>query len=384
MALADNDPSDAAPTFGVDSGLRLFNGDNLTDLGEELGLNPEDERWESVMDQFTVAELTQLTLHGYVKVGAIPSAGKESQRALDGPNQIGSFNAANCGTAFPNATVVAQTWSTSLAYDFGLALGAETRTLGLDGWYGPGVNLHRSPFGGRNYEYYSEDSVLTGKMAASAIKGAKNQGVYCFLKHLICYEQESMRDSIYTWLTEQALRQTYLKPFEICIKEGGANGVMTSYNRLGATWAGGHKDLIQGVLRDEWGFNGMVLTDYADHQNFMNGDQALRAGGDLWMDGWNNNGTYKFDTSSNTFKQQLRRAGKDVLFSCANARATQKNYDPSQDNVNVVIGKKGAPKTWWITTLVIADAVVGVGLLTWAGLLIVPGLLKKKKQTTSE
>ncbi len=381
MATADNDSSDVTPTFGANNNMKLFdNNGQPTELGLELGQDPEDERWEDVLDQLTESELRSATLHGYVQVAALNSVGKPRHRAVDGPNQIGSFNVDHAGTGFPNATVLAQTWSTQLAYSFGLALGAEARTLGFDGWYGPGVNIHRSPFGGRNYEYYSEDSLLSGLMAANAIKGAKNQGVFCFLKHLICYEQESMRDSIHTWLTEQSLREIYLKPFKLCIDEGGANGIMTSYNRLGAVWAGGSKALITGVLREEWGFTGMILTDYADHQKFMNGDQALRAGGDLWMDGYSNNGSYKFDTSSATFKQHLRRAGKDILFATLNAKYTADIYNPDDDDISVVIGKQGSPKTWWIGTIIAVDVVVVLGVAGWA----VAALLSRKKKATPQ
>ena len=375
MANASNRSADVAPTFGAKNGLKVYENKQVTDLGYKLGANYDDPEWEDVLDQLTESELKEMTLHGYVNTAALSSVGKEKHRNVDGPNQIGSFNLPDAGTGFPSATVVAQTWSTRLAYDFGLALGAESKTLGYDGWYGPGINIHRSPFGGRNYEYFSEDALLSGLMSAQEIKGAKNQGVYCFLKHFITYDQESMRDGLYVWLTEQTLREIYLKPFEIAIHQGGANGVMTSYGRLGATWAGGNIALINGILREEWGFHGMVLTDYADHQKFMNGDQQLRAGGDLWMDGYNNNGSYKFDTSSNTFKQHLRRAGHDVLFGWLNAELAAKNYDPSKDTISVVVGEKGAPKTGWITGLIIGDVVVALGIAAWVILIAI----KKEK-----
>ena len=371
MASADNNSEDEAPTFGANNGLKVFENNKVTELGYKLGADYDDEDWDDVLDQLTESELRELTLHGYVKTAALPSVGKEKHTNVDGPNQIGSFNVSSAGTAYPNATLVAQTWSTRLAYDFGLALGAESKSLGYDGWYGPGINIHRSPFGGRNYEYFSEDPVLSGVMSAAEIQGAKNQGVYCFLKHFVCYEQESMRDGISVWLTEQALREIYLRPFEIAIHQGGASGVMTSYGRVGATWAGGNKALIQGVLREEWGFHGMVLTDYADHQKFMNGDQQLRAGGDLWMDGYSNNGAYKFDTNSNTFKQHLRRAGHDVLYGWLNTELQARDYDPSTDKISVVVGEKGAPNTGWITGFIVGDVVIGIGLVAWVVLITI-------------
>ena len=383
MATADNDDSDENPTFGANNGLKVYENGKVTDLGLELGADPEHAQWDSILDQLTEAELRNLTLHGYIQTAALGSVGKERHRAVDGPNQIGSFNVATFGTGFPNATLVAQTWSTKLAYDLGLALGAEARTLNYEGWYGPGINIHRSPFGGRNYEYFSEDAYLTGIMASQEIKGAKNQGVYCFLKHLVCYEQESMRDGIYVWLTEQSLREIYLKPFKLAIQVGGANGIMTSYNRIGAVWAGGSKALITGVVREEWDFQGIVLTDYADHHKFMNGDQQLRAGGDIWMDGFNNNGQYQFGSAnnSNTFRLRLREAGKHVLYGWLNAAYTQSIYDPSEDEIQVVIGKKGAPVDWWVGALYGVDVAVGVIAVGLVALIIVPGIIKKNKKS---
>lgn len=377
MARSDIDTADPDVTMGAKNDLKVYDSSTkeLTELGERLGADFDDPEWEDLLDQLTENEMKNLTLHGYTKTSKVDSIGKPELRDVDGPNQIGSFNVSNAGTGFPNATVMAQTWSKELAYSFGLALGAETRTLGYSGWYGPGINIHRSPFGGRNYEYFSEDSYLTGVMAAEEIRGSRNQGVYCYLKHLICYEQESARDGIYVWLTEQALREIYLKPFRTTIFEGKANGIMTSYNRLGAVWAGGSKGLITGVLRDEWNFHGSVLTDYADHQDFMNGDQALRAGGDIWMDGYQNNGTYKMETTSNTFKNHLRRASKNIIYSWLNAIVANKNYDPENDKVSFVIGEAGEPNDWWVGTLIGVSSAIGVGLAVWAVLLFLP---KKK------
>jgi len=305
---------------GVDSGLRLYDKNGFTDLGLELGGNYNHEKWDAVLDQMSLTEMKNLVLHGYSKTMEVTSVGKIQTKDYDGPAQMGGF--ANCiqgeTTGFPNATVIAQTWNADLAYNFGLIEGAQAGELGIEGWYAPAANMHRTPFGGRNYEYYSEDEYISGIMAAKTVEGSLDAGTYCYMKHLICYEQDSMRDSLYTWMTEQALREIYLEPFKIAIEKGGLSGIMTSYNRLGAVWAGGSKALMTDVIRDEFGFQGCIITDYSDHQNFMIMDQALRAGGDLWMDGFVM-GDFAYETESNSFKQELRRACKNILYMWTNA-----------------------------------------------------------------
>ncbi len=319
-ANAFMDTSDADIVTGVDNGLLLYDENGFTDLGLQLGADYNDPQWEDVLNQMTIDEMKNLVLHGYTKTMEVASVGKIQTKDYDGPAQMGGF--ANCiqgkTTGFPNATVIAQTWNTDLAYEFGLIEGAQAGELGIEGWYAPAANMHRTPFGGRNYEYYSEDEYISGMMAAKTVEGSLDAGTFCYMKHLICYEQDSMRDSLYTWMTEQALREIYLVPFEIAIEEGGLTGIMTSYNRLGAVWAGGSEALMNGVIRDEFGFKGCIITDYSDHQNFMIMDQALRAGGDLWMDGFVM-GDFTFETESNSFKQELRRACKNILYMWANA-----------------------------------------------------------------
>lgn len=316
-----------AITTGADNGLSITNSDgSISTLGYELGADYYDEQWEDLLDQLTISEMLNLTLHGYVHTEAVDSVGKLFTRDLDGPAQIGSFNAMVTGTGFSNPVVLAQTFNQELSYQYGLTVGAEASALGVDGWYAPGVNLHRSAFGGRNYEYYSEDSYLTGIMAAKTVEGSLDAGTYVYAKHFVVYDQDSMRDGCYIWMTEQTLREIYLKPFQIIIQKGGCTGIMSAYNRIGAVWAGGSTALLTDLLREEWGYTGVVITDYSDHHQYMNGDQAIRAGGDLWMDGWLGSGTYLYDTGSNAFRQALRRAAKDVIYTYLNAEYEHLQY----------------------------------------------------------
>jgi beta-glucosidase len=172
-------------------------------------------------------------------------------------------------------------------------------------------------------------------------------------------------------------RENYLKPFKLAIQKGGATGVMTSYNRIGAIWTGGSKALCQGVLRDEWGFAGCIETDYADHHNYMNLDQAIRAGGDLWMDGWNSNGAFTFETSSNTFLQALRNASKHILYMSLSAKYANSIYNESADTSDVILSTKAAPDTRWKIWVGVGDGVSAALLVTWALLVV---FLKPKKK----
>ena len=305
----------------------------LTSLGRALGSNYNDVRWIGLLDSLTPAEMNKIVLHGYTSSAAIDSIGKPRTKDLDGPAQVSSFNQMVCGIGFPNPTTLAQAWNRSLAHEFGRACGMESASLGIDGWYAPGVNLHRSPLGGRNYEFYSEDPLLSGVLGAETISGSNETGTFCYLKHLICNDQDSFRDSLYTWLTEQTLRELYFEPFRIAVEHGGCTGIMSSYNRLGAVWAGGSHALLTTVLRGEWGFHGSVITDYSDHHKYMNADQMLRAGGSIYMDGVFADGSFQFDTSSKNFELQLRRATKDVIYIWLNARAKNLDYNDNAQSV---------------------------------------------------
>lgn len=323
------DDTDEPIITGAENALTLYDENGFTELAYQLGADYEDGQWDALLDQMTIEEMENLVLHGYSKTSAIESVGKIQAKEFDGPAQVGGFVSGmpGLGTGFPGATVMAQTWNTELAYEFGRIEGAQAAEQGIDGWYAPASNMHRTPLGGRNYEYYSEDSFLSGVMAAKTIEGSLDAGTYCYLKHLIAYDQDTMRDGLYTWMTEQALRETYLKPYKIAIQDGGATGIMTSYNRLGAVWAGGSYALMTSVIREEYGFKGAILTDYSDHHIYMNMDQALRGGGDIWMDGMMSDGTFRYETESNSYMQALRRASKNVLYMWTNAGYENRKYN---------------------------------------------------------
>ncbi len=374
---------------GKGSGLggtpTLSDDGELTSLGRELGLDFYDERWDEVLDNISVDDMANLVLHGYIQTQAVNSVGKPSTKEVDGPSQVGSFNQLKKGTGYPCGTVLAQTWNASLAEEYGVQLGRDASSIGVDGIYAPSTNIHRTPLGGRNYEYLSEDPTLSGTMTSRFVSGAKKAGVYCFIKHLAMNNQDSYRDSLYEWVTEQTLREFYLRPFKMAVQQGGATGFMTSYNRIGATWAGGNKALLMGVLRGEWGFCGTVITDYADHQTYMNADQMLRAGGDLFMDGVFGNGAFAYGFTGDeltaasassssaraaSYYQNLRRATKDILYTWLNARAENLAYnegaaEAGEEGVQFYVKRNGVN---WVRVGVAAVDIVTLGVLgaAWA------------------
>lgn len=226
----------------------------------------DETLWDAFLDQLTVDEMISLIADcGYETTG-LDRLGIPGTSDNDGPSCIkgrGGLLYTDCGLAFPVATALACTWNDELAEEFGDIIGEEGVQLGTHVWYAPGCNLHRSPQGGRNNEYYSEDPLLSGKMSAAVTRGVQSHGIIVTVKHFAANDQETNRQSngLYTWLNEQSLRELYLEPFEISVKEGGAKGIMSAYNRIGAQWCGGSPALLVDLLRNEWGFDGFVVTD---------------------------------------------------------------------------------------------------------------------------
>ena len=264
-----------APTYGADNGILL------ADLE---GLPYDDPKWELFLDQFTKEEQINLFSRGAHQTQAIDRLGVPAAVLLDGPAGLNFFFGNVTAASFPTEVVIASTWNEQLAYDMGKTVGTEANAYGVQGWYAPGMNIHRTPQGGRNFEYYSEDPLVSGKMGMNMVAGAQSQNVLTFMKHFVLNDQETnARSGINIWVNEQALREIYLAPFEITVKEGKATGAMSSFVHLGPVWAGGNPELLQDVLRTEWGFDGVVSTD-AVLGSFMDNTQAVRHGNDLMLD----------------------------------------------------------------------------------------------------
>lgn len=346
-------------------------------LKDVIGLDYNDKKWDELLNQLTIDQMSELIGKGAYGSIAIQNIGKPLTNEPDGPSGFTSFmsvgdTASVYGCAFyPAETVLASTWNVELAKEMGVHVGNEGLIgnekgdkLPYAGWYAPAVNVHRSPFGGRNWEYYSEDSLLSGKMGAEVVKGCKEKGVYCFVKHFAGNEQETNRDSngCMSWIDEQTFREIYLKPFEIIVKEGKTTAMMSSFNRLGKTWAGGSYALLTSVLRKEWGFVGEVVTDY-NLLRYMSTEQMIRAGGDLVLNQEGKNP--KTDDTSATQVTCIRNAAHNILYTVANSCAM--NVD--------IIGY--SMSNWKIMTIVI-DCVILAGMAIWGGIVITLTLRKKE------
>ena len=268
--------ADAVPVTGADNGIKL------ADL---KGLAYDDPKWEQFLDQFTYKELKTMFTEGGWHSVAIDRLGIPGTRMLDGPAGINSMYVPVSAAAYPTEMMVASTWNDDLAYQLGSHIGAEAVAYDVQVWYAPAMNLHRTAQGGRNFEYYSEDPVLSGMMAASTIRGAQEQGVIVTIKHFILNNEETnARSGIYCWVNEQAFRELYLRPFELSVKAGGANGAMSAFTHIGHKWSGANPELLQDVLRGEWGFAGFVTTDAGMPGGFMDAGLACRNGNDLMLD----------------------------------------------------------------------------------------------------
>ena len=324
-----NNADDVAPTTGAKNGLKLK---------DMVGVDYNDAQWDAFLDQLTVADMDKLiALGGYQSV-AVSSIGKVQVSDCDGPASINNSFTGQGSVGFPSAVMIAATWNVDLANDFGTSIGEMADDMNTSGWYGPAMNIHRSAFAGRNFEYYSEDGVLSGAMAANAIMGSQEQGVYAFMKHFALNDQETNRcGMLCTWSNEQAIREIYLKPFEQCIKAADCHAVMSSFNYIGNTYAGNCSALLNDVLRGEWGFVGFVETDYFGVYGYMTADQGVRNGSDLMLCTTGND----FNTVTvltNSSKQALREASKNILYTVVNSRAyAAENLNPGMAKWEIIM-----------------------------------------------
>ena len=328
-----NDDSDEMPATGASNGL------TLADL---RGVDYDDAQWDSLLDQLTISDMdTMIALGGY-QTSAASSVGKVMTTDCDGPASINNNFTGVGSVGFPSAVMIASTWNKDIALAFGESIGKMADEMGVSGWYAPAMNTHRSAFAGRNFEYYSEDGILSGYMAANAVIGAEEYGVYAYIKHFALNDQETNRtEMLCTWANEQSIREIYLKPFEIAVKDGGAKAVMSSFNYIGAQWAGGTSALCNTVLRDEWGFRGFVLTDYFGVYGYMDSDMGIRGGTDCMLVAYDTETNHVTDTTSATGVQAMRQACKNIMYTVVNSRA----YDPE----NLATGLM----TWQIMAIVI-------------------------------
>ena len=276
-----------------------------------------------------------IAMAGY-QTAAMDSVGKVATLDFDGPAAINNNFTGVGSIGFPIEVVIASTWNKGLAQTWGECMGKISQEMGAEGWYAPGMNTHRTAFGARNYEYFSEDGVLAGNMGAKAVEGARKYGVYSYIKHFALYEGNAKMVSV--WSNEQAIREIYLKPFEISVKQGGANAVMVSWSFLGDKWTGECSNLMNTVLRDEWGFRGMALTDFFRNNGhgFMNADAALANGVDVMLSTFNGEENNVANPEHPTSVLQMRNACKNVMYTVVSSWA----YDGEHEETGMENWKK--------------------------------------------
>lgn len=370
----ENDGSCSLPTYGADNGLSLI------DLMYE---DYNSEKWDKLLDQLTIEDQKNLILMGANSLEGVGNVNAPGGNIHDGP--AGIRDAVN-SIAYPGQTIMASTFNTDLIYQLGEAFGMEMQYLGYVGLYGPGANIHRNAFGGRNFEYFSEDSVLSGLILDAELRGLTDMGIITYTKHFALNDQERNRYGVCVWANEQTIREIYLKAFQYSIENEkcGTVGLMSSFNRFGCTWSGAHKGLLTDVLRKEWGFKGSVMTDAAVG-GYMGagGNQkavasAIVAGQTIWLSDLRAQGFGSF-TDNPVIAQAIRQACKENLY--AQLRSSAMNGMKSGIMIVEVT-------PWWQKA--IRGGQIGVGIVTGLCLsmaiasFVVVNLAKKKERNDEE
>ena len=310
-------------------------------LSDMKGVAKDDPKWDEFVSQLTLDEMALLSGNGAWHIEGLERLGVPFTRTPDGSVCVGAstYSGAIMGTdaagiTYPCPVVTASSWNEDIAYMMGTSAGSEAQVNGYAGWYAPAMDTHRTAFNGRNFEYYSEDSLLSGTIASNVVRGATDKGVICFVKHFALNERESNdRNQLFSWCNEQAMREIYLKPFEMAIKEGGSLGVMSSFNYIGTEWAGANSTLLTDLLRDEWGFEGLVITD-AHVYPYMDTILMSYAGGDLSLDAvgawapFDSHAGQLLDAAKNPDTQigmtrNLFRASKNILYAVCQTWAVE-------------------------------------------------------------
>lgn len=360
-----DDPSDEMPVTGAKNGVTA---------ADMTGKDYDDPMWDDLLDQLSVDDMINMVNLGGFQTVAVDSIGKVGTQDSDGTSGLNDWYIGVYGTAYPTELLIAQTWNKDLAERVGEAEGAEYADCRIFGTYSPAMNIHRSAFTGRNFEYYSEDGVLSGMIALNTINGLSTKGVYPYIKHFVMNDQETNRCTmILTYSDEQAIREIYLRPFEICVKnfEGQSLAVMSSFNFVGDRWTGANPNLLNNVLRDEWGFRGMVLTDWNGSYGYQNTDDAVRNGNDAMLGFASKESNRITNTSSATLVKAMRQACKNILYTTVNSG----NYTVPDPNAG-----KMSNMTKLFLEIDITSGVVLIGVMA----IVLVRFFKKRKKIIVE
>lgn len=350
--------------------------DNKLTLAMFMDTPFSNSSWYDLIEQMSYQEQSQLVGRGFKMIAAITSIASPDLKAADGPAGVKVSNpTTGKEMAFPSEPVMAATWNTELIEQLGVAFGHEALHADVAEIYAPGANIHRSPYGGRNWEYFSEDGVLSGLMLCAEIKGIQSKGVIVMTKHFAINDQETNRYACATFFDEQTAREIYLRPFEIAIRQGDMNGVMSSFNRIGCTWIGQHKGMLTDILRNEWGFTGICQTDSSGNVAHMTGNgntegdpvsiraEAVIAGTDLWLDGTAGEKLDWMEGSEDnaTVALALREACHRILYNVLHSSAM--NGIDSSTRIEPIT-------VWWQYALMAVQIVIGVLLFACAVMLV--------------
>lgn len=345
------DNAQKPPEYNVQSGSLLIT---------LRGLDYDHEAWDKLLNQLTYEEMALLISNAAFGTSTLDSISLKETKASDGPTAVtGSVT----GTSFPSEGIWASTFDTEMIEKVGDFLAEDARLNGVDTMYAPGMNIHRTPFGGRAHEYFSEDPYLTATAAIAEVSGMKKKGVIGVLKHFAFNDEESARNGICIWLNEQSAREIYLLPFEYAMRPsmGGAIGAMSSFNRAGTLWTGASRALQMTVSREEWNYQGYFITDMASSNGalFMTYDDGIFNGTDLFL-GSGSKTALKEWKNSVAFKNRVREATHRVLYVTVNYNAAMNGVTPNKRYVSIM--------PWWQVALIVAIVVVGVAALS--GLII--------------
>ena len=371
------DPVPTDPVvWGAKNNMYVAKDGVITELGKALGADYDHEDWNKVLEQVTIAETVEV-INNYYGTDPIASVGKPSLRDLDGPAQIKGFSTAPRGTGYPTMVVIASTWNQKLAYEFGKSYGDDMKSVGCYGIWGWAIDCHRSAFFGRNHESPSEDPILAGAIIKNAVKGLNTRGRYAFLKHFALYGYSG--DSI--WLSEQAFREIYLKPFREAFVEGGALGCMTTYQGIGAEHSETTIALLTGVLRKEWDFKGAITTDYIGNKAYC--DAIIRAGGNLGMGvslGSLEGVSYN-ENSSLRLQHRLKEAVKQILYSWLRADYNEQQYLLNPDTDETFLSSFTIDSwVWWKPLVTCINVGVCSLIVMWASFLLIDEFVKSNKE----
>ena len=363
------DPDAEMPTYGADNGLTI---------AALRGLDYDDEKWEQLLDQMTYEEQSNLVTSGLYSTVLVSSVAKPDTGEYDGPTGVVGSDG---GLSFPSEGIWASSYNDELIYKVGLMLGEDARANGFTGMYANAANIHRTPFGGRSHEYFSEDPYLSGMASIAEINGMQSVGVIAHVKHIAFNDQEDQRAGGAVWLNEQSAREVYLLPFEYALSSaegmGNAHGVMSAMNRVGAIWVGASDNLLNNIMRDEWAFDGYCITDMAASNTafIMTYQDGIPNGTDLYM-GSGSESALSSLKSNVTFACALREASHHILYAIANYSAAMNGMTPTTP--------VGSADWWWRTALIAAISVVAVITAGSAAMYVVSVIKENKAKKNNE